>query len=74
VWAFDITPGKDPVTGATLSVADIDDPIETAWSDGILTSPKPFPYDFRVRSAAHLKTINRERKLAAENVFVHYQD
>jgi len=74
VWAFDMTPGQDPVTGATLSVADTDDSIETAWTDGILTPPKPFPCDFDVRSAAHLGTINRECKLATENVFVHDQE
>ncbi|EON69256.1 hypothetical protein W97_08416 [Coniosporium apollinis CBS 100218] len=72
VWAFSISPGKD-VNGKSLSKDEIDDSIETQWTDGFLTAPKPFPITIRVRSPAHAEVIDRERKTAANEVFRGYE-
>lgn len=54
VWAFDITPGSTPV--------DVD--IETAYSDGFLTSPKKFPVTISPRSRKHREVVEKEIEMA----------
>ncbi|KAH7394687.1 cytochrome P450 [Pyrenochaeta sp. MPI-SDFR-AT-0127] len=73
VWAFNITPGIDPVSGAQLSKEQVSDSIETAWTNGVLTAPKPFPVTLSVRSKKHQETIHRENE-EAHQVFQEYED
>ena len=63
VWGFNILPGSDRV--------DVD--IETAYTDGFLTSPKEFAVQFIPRSEVHKRVIMREFE-AAKEVFKQYED
>jgi hypothetical protein len=72
VWAFSITPGTHPTTGARLAVEDIDDAVETQWTNGFLTAPKPFPVKIEIRSAAHQAVVDRECR-EAQAVFRQYE-
>lgn len=73
VWAFDILPGKDSISGEQLSREEIDDSIDTAWTSGFLTAPKKFPLELRVRSAMHKDVIGRELG-EARTTFQQYED
>jgi hypothetical protein len=61
-WTFDITPGSEAV--------DVD--INTAYSDGFLTSPKKFPITFKPRSEKHRMVIEKEYE-AARAFFARYE-
>ncbi len=74
VWTFDISPGKDPVTGSNLSKDETDDSIENQWTDGFLTAPKKFPITIRVRSPKHAEVIDRERNIVVSEEFHEYED
>ena len=73
VWAFNIVPGKDPETGRQLCSEEIRDSVETEWTNGFLTAPKPFPVQLNVRSAEHQQTIDRECSEGQE-LFKGYED
>ncbi|KAH0044244.1 putative cytochrome P450, partial [Aureobasidium melanogenum] len=74
VWAFNITPGLHPQEGRVLNKEEIDDSMETQWTDGFLTAPKPFPVMLKVRSAQHQQTIDNECDAAQINTFSKYKD
>ena len=63
VWAFDIRPQSTAV--------DVD--IETAYSDGFLTSPKQFSLAITPRSSKHREVIAREYK-SAQTYLARYAD
>lgn len=67
VWAFDLSPGNG------MSVDDIDSSIRTAWTNGFLTAPKPFPIVISPRSPQHRETIMQECERAGE-IFREYDD
>ena len=67
VWAFDLSPGNG------LSEEDIDSSIETAWTNGFLTAPKPFPLVITPRSPQHAAVIKQECESVGE-VFREYGD
>jgi hypothetical protein len=73
VWAFDILPGNDPITGRQLTREEISDSMETQWTNGFLTAPKPFPVKLSLRSEKHGEVINREIQ-QAEEIFKDYED
>jgi hypothetical protein len=73
VWAFSITPGVHSDTGARLAAEEIDDAVETQWTNGFLTAPKPFPVAIEIRSAAHQAVVDRECREAQEGVFRGYE-
>lgn len=56
VWAFDMTAPK--------SASSVDTDIETAFTTGILTAPKPFPVNFKPRSEERAEILRREFKIA----------
>ncbi|PBK75563.1 cytochrome P450 [Armillaria solidipes] len=66
IWAFQFSPAKDPVTGATLPI-DIFD-----YEKGILTAPRPFQCRITPRSEGKAKLIKRAF-LDAEDVFVKFE-
>lgn len=72
VWAFSITPGTHPTTGLRLAAEDIDDAVETQWTNGFLTAPKPFPVAIEIRSAAHQAVVDRECR-EAQAIFREYE-
>ncbi|KAK5203327.1 hypothetical protein LTR41_010970 [Exophiala xenobiotica] len=72
VWVFDIGPGTDVDTGRQLLKEEINDFVETAWTDGFLTAPKPFPVTLRVRSPAHKAVIDKECREAQDTIFREY--
>lgn len=74
VWAFDIKPGLDATTGRQLSKEEINDSVETQWTNGFLTAPKPFPVTLQVRSEEHQAVIDSECKKAQVEVFPEYDD
>lgn len=53
LWSFDIVAG-----------AELDTAVQTAFKDAILTGPKEFSVDFKVRSESRRSTIEDEWKLA----------
>lgn len=55
LWSFDIVAEKK-----------LDTAIHTAFKDAILTGPKDFPVDFRVRSESRRKVIENEWQKADE--------
>ena len=63
VWGFNILPGSDHV--------DVD--IESAYTDGFLTSPKKFPVKFIPRSELHKQVIMHEFE-AAKEIFKQFED
>jgi hypothetical protein len=73
IWAFDILPGNDPITGRQLTHEEVNDSMETQWTNGFLTAPKPFPVKLSLRSEKHGEVINREIKQAQE-IFRDYED
>ncbi|OGM45138.1 hypothetical protein ABOM_006660 [Aspergillus bombycis] len=66
IWAFDIRPGKDPITGLDLTPDDISVDIEKQWTNGILVAPKPFPVSLTVRSDIHRTIIQEELRRSHE--------
>lgn len=83
IWAFQFSPAKDPVTGATLPIDIFDyekvcsarpfnDPARTATTQGILTAPRPFQCRIIPRSEGKAKLIKRAF-LDAEDVFVKFE-
>ena len=73
VWAFDLSPGNNPETGKKLSTEEVDSSIETAWTNGFLTAPKPFPVIISPRSPQHSAVIKQECEKAGE-IFREYGD
>lgn len=74
VWAFNITAGKDAKTGRQLSKEEVNDSVESQWTNGFLTAPKPFPVTFQLRSEMHRAIIEKECKEAQASVFQEYGD
>lgn len=72
VWSFNMSPGIEPATGKQLELSDIDTSIETAWTNGFLTTPMKFPLQLTPRSAKHREVIRREYEIAQE-VFKLYE-
>ena len=56
-----------------MSMEDIDSSIETAWTNGFLTAPKPFPLVISPRSSQRSTVIKQECESAGE-VFREYGD
>lgn len=61
-WGFDIAPGPGSI--------DVD--INTAYSDGFLTSPRKFPVTFKPRSEEHKLVIANEYE-AAKGFFAQFE-
>jgi len=60
LWAFDIGPKTDPLTGKTK---DLD---TSAYVETLNHHPQPYEVDLKVRSEGHAKTIRREAARASE--------
>lgn len=73
IWAFEIHPGTDPVTGQPMRIDDINVDIKTQWTDGFLIAPKPFPISLRVRSNKHRKVLQQEME-QAQKILSGYED
>lgn len=73
IWAFEIRPGTDPVTGQPMRIDDINVDIKTQWTDGFLIAPKPFPISLRVRSDKHRKVLQQEME-QAQKILSGYED
>jgi hypothetical protein len=62
-WGFNIDPGS----------SEVDSDINTAYTDGFLTSPKKFPVTFKPRSEEHEKIILQDFE-AAKTFFAQYEN
>ena len=73
VWAFDISPGKNEGTKHPPAHNEVNDSVETQWTNGFLTAPKPFPLTIVLRSKRHREIIAQEI-LNFQDLFKSYED
>lgn len=63
IHTFSITSSVHPSTGgdrvSIYDIDDIDDAIETQWTNGFLTGPKPFPDAIEIRSEVRREGVER---------------